>query len=69
MKPWNQNNLIQLGVILACALVIGSTIIAFYFAAKAGGWWSMILPVVAIIYAVYTFFKKFYKPDEVNHSL
>ena len=69
MKPWNQNNLIQFGVIIACALVICSTIAACYFVAKAGGIWSMVLPIVAICYAIYTFFKKFYKKDEVNHPL
>ena len=69
MKPWNQNNLIQFSVIIACAIVIGFTIAVGYFTIKSGGFWSLPIPVAAICYAIYTFFKKFYKPDEVNHSL
>lgn len=69
MKPWNQNNLIQFGVILLCVIVIGFTIAVSYFAIKGGGFGSLPIPVVAIGYAIYTFFKKYYKADEVNHSL
>ena len=63
MKPWNKNNLIDLGVMATVGVVLFLTVPCIWYACKAGGWWSIFVPIVAICYACYTFWKKYYIKD------
>ena len=63
MKPWNKNNLIDLGVMAAVGVTIFVFCICIWFACKAGGWWSIFIPGVAVGYACVTFWKKYYIKD------
>ena len=63
MNPWNKNNLINFGVIALAALVAFFSIVAIFFTIKAGGAWSLPLPVLGVAYGIYTFVKKYYVVD------
>lgn len=66
MKPWNKNNLIDLGVMAAIGIVVFAYVITIWFACKAGGWWSIFIPGVAIGYACVVFYKKYFIKDVFN---
>lgn len=63
MKPWNKNNLIDLGVLTTIGVVIFAYIILVCFACKAGGWWSIFVPGAVVGYACVVFFKKYFVKD------
>ena len=66
MKPWNKNNLIDLGVMAAVGVTIFAFCICIWFACAGGGWWSIFIPGVAVGYACWTFWKKYYIKDVFN---
>ena len=66
MKPWNKNNLIDLGVMAAVGVTIFAFCICIWFACAGGGWWSIFIPGVAVGYACWTFWKKYYIKDIYN---
>ena len=66
MKPWNKNNLIDLGVMAAVGVTIFAFCICIWFACAGGGWWSIFIPGVAVGYACWTFWKKYYIKDVYN---
>ena len=60
MQPWNKQNLISFGLVLAIAVVAFCTIAAITIYFKNGGaFWPIPLPVVAIVYACVAFYKKY----------
>lgn len=56
MTDYNKTNLIQGAVILAVAIVLFFTIIAFV----GEKWWAIPFPVAATIYGCVAFVKKYY---------
>ena len=52
MQEQNKNNAIFLGLMFLAALVVFSTVVMLTYVGKAG-WWSAILPVLAVGYTVY----------------
>ena len=60
MTDYNKTSLMQGAVMLALALVLFFTIIAFIFLVKAGVWWTTIIPGAAIVYAIIVFVKTYY---------
>lgn len=56
MTDYNKTNLIQGAVILAVAVVLFFTIIAFI----GKHWWAIPFPVAAIVYGCVVFIKKYY---------
>ena len=65
MKPWNKQNLISFAVIIVAVIVIAFTIAVLFFYLKNGcPFWPIILPLIAIGYAVVVFVKKYYQKSQ-----
>lgn len=65
MKPWNKQNLISFAVIIVVAIVVSFTIAVLFFYLKNGcPFWLIIIPIIAIGYAVVVFVKKFYQKSQ-----
>ena len=57
MQEQNKNNAIFLGLVFLAALVVFFTVVMLTYVGKAG-WWSAVLPVLAIVDSVYGLVKK-----------
>lgn len=64
MTEYNKTNLIQGAVILAVAIVLFFTIIGLTYCVSAGAWWTVPVPVAAIVYGCVDFIKKYYPKKE-----
>ena len=66
MQDWNKKNWILLAVLAGIGLTVFFTYILLWYAAKAGGLWSAPLPVAAIGYGAYTYWKKLWPLTKDN---
>ena len=57
MQDQNKNNAIFLGLVFLAALVVFFSVVMLTYVGKAG-WWSSVLPVLAIVDSVYGIVKK-----------
>lgn len=59
MNEYNKTSMTEGVIYLIVGFVLFFSIIAFYFCAKAGGWWSFLVPFAAAVYGIVTFYKKY----------
>ena len=57
MQEQNKNNAIFLGLVFLAALVVFFSVVMLTYVGRAG-WWSAVLPMLAIVDAVYGLVKK-----------
>ena len=57
MQEQNKNNAIFLGLVFLAALVVFFSVVMLTYVGKAG-WWSAVLPMLAIVDSVYGLVKK-----------
>ena len=65
MQPWNKQNLISFAVMITAAIVLAlAGIMAFLYLKAKAPVWALIVPLIAIGYAVVAFVKKYYQKSD-----